>query len=178
MSNRNILTETDRLMITRFSENMAEAVHRLSLDENNRRFQPDEVFETTQDALENIQYLSARYDHPDVPQVYPIVLKEQDCNIGHVELVPIGGGEWEIGYHIGEAFTRKGYASEAVKAFLPIMMKTFGLDYVMGICAAENIASRSVMEKCGFVREFEGMGLYHGENRPMCRYRFTLSSER
>ena len=173
-----LLTETERLIITAFDEDMAQAVQELSVDENNRRFQPDEVFETVNDALEAIEYLTANYGNANAPQVYPVILKQEGCNIGHVELVPLMEGEWEIGYHIGQRFTRKGYASEAVKAFLPVMMQHFGLAYVMGICAAENYASRGVMEKCGFVKEYEGTGLYHGEDRPICRYRFTLSSEK
>lgn len=167
-----IIAETQRLIITRFREDMAQAVHKLSLDDANRRFQPDEVFETEEDALETIQFLRANYGNSEAPQVYPVILREEGCNIGHMELVPIGNGEWEIGYHIGAAFTRKGYASEAVRAFLPVMMRQFGLDHVMGICAAENAASRAVMEKCGFVKEFEGIAMYHGEMRPTCRYRF------
>ena len=175
-----ILTQTDRLLIQTFDESMAQAVHELSIDGNNRRFQPDEVFETVEEALEAIEYLAANYGNVNAPQVYPVIWKQQGCNIGHVELVPLGNGAnaWEIGYHIGERFTRKGFASEAVNAFLPVMMKQFGLTYVMGICAAENCASRGVMEKCGFVKEYEGMGQYHGEDRPICRYRFTPSSEK
>ena len=168
-----IIAESERLLIQTFSDDMAQAVHELSVDENNRRFQPDEVFETEQDALYAIQYLSANYGNPEAPQVYPVILKEKDCNIGHVELVPLENGEWEIGYHIGMTFARKGFASEAVKAFLPVIMKQFGLDHVMGICAAENAASRAVMEKCGFVKEYEGEAMYHGELRQTCRYRFT-----
>ena len=38
--------ETERLVITEFSPEMAEDVHLNSLDEDNRRFVPDEVFET------------------------------------------------------------------------------------------------------------------------------------
>ncbi len=171
-----ILVETGRLIITRFEESMAQAVHELSVDDNNRRFQSDEVFETEAEARETIQYLAASYGSLEAPQVYPVILREQGCNIGHVELVPMGNaeGEWEIGYHIGQRFTRKGYACEAVKAFLPAIMRLYGLDHVMGVCVAENLASRRVMEKCGFVKEFEGIGQYHGEDKPICRYRFTL----
>ncbi len=177
MTDNGILAETQRLIIRKFNESMARDVHLLSLDESNRLFQPDEVFETEQAALETIQFLTAGYGNPEMPQVYPVVLKEEGCNIGHVELVPLGGGEWEIGYHIGQAFTRRGYASEAVRAFLPVMMKQWHLRYVLGICAAENAASRAVMEKCGFIREFEGDAMYHGRIRPTCRYRYTPAEE-
>ena len=37
--------ETKRLTITKFTMDMAEAVHKESLDEDRRRFIPDEVFE-------------------------------------------------------------------------------------------------------------------------------------
>ncbi len=171
---KTIVAETERLIITNFDESMANAVHLLSIDNANRRFQPDEVFETEQDALETIQYLAANYGNTEVPQVHPIILKESGENIGHVEFVPLGDGNWEIGYHIGEKFTRKGYAAEAVKAFLPVMMDKFGLSEVLGICDAENIASRGVMGKCGFKLEYEGLGMYHGkENQKICRFRYS-----
>lgn len=35
--------KTDRLIITKFTPDMAEAVHINSLDEDNRKFNPDEV---------------------------------------------------------------------------------------------------------------------------------------
>ena len=41
--------ETKRLIITKFTMDMAEAVHLNSLDEDNRRFVPDEVFETVEE---------------------------------------------------------------------------------------------------------------------------------
>jgi len=47
--------ETDRLTITRFTMDMAEAVHLNSLDEDNRRFVPDEVFETVEEAAERVE---------------------------------------------------------------------------------------------------------------------------
>ena len=49
--------KTERLLITEFAPGMAQAVHENSLDEDNRRFVPDEVFETVKDAAEAIDYL-------------------------------------------------------------------------------------------------------------------------
>ena len=78
-----VCIETDRLIITVFDENMAESVHMNSLDEDNRHFMPDEVFETKEDALERILSLISLYDSDDAPLVYPILLKSGQ-NIGHV----------------------------------------------------------------------------------------------
>jgi hypothetical protein len=30
------------------------------------------------------------------------------------------------------------------------------------------------MERCGFVKEFEGIGPYQGAQRPICRYYFEI----
>ena len=61
--------ETDRLVITGFTPEMARAVHENSLDEDNRRFVPDEVFETEAEALETIGFLMSRYESEEGPLV-------------------------------------------------------------------------------------------------------------
>ena len=163
--------KTERLSITEFAPGMAQAVHENSLDEDNRRFVPDEVFETVKDAAEAIDYLMAQYSGCDGPLAYP-VLKKDGTNIGYVQAVPLRNGIWEIGYHIGARYTKQGYATEAVKAFLAVIMEKIGIAEMAGVCLAENVASRKVMEKCGFVLEFRGVGIYQGKNREICRYRF------
>ena len=165
--------ETERLIITQFTMDMAQAVHLQSLDEDNRRFVPDEVFETVEDAADTVGFLMGVYENGDGPLVYPVLLKD-GTYIGYVQAVPFDDGTWEIGYHIGGNFTKQGYASEAVKAFLPVIMKQIGITEIAGICLADNKASVKVMERCGFVKEFEGLGPYQGEERPICRFSFTL----
>jgi len=160
--------ETNRLIITEFTADMAMDVHLNSLDEDVRRFVPDEVFPTIEDAQETVDFLMSRYAELEDPLVYPVLLRD-GTNIGYVQLVGIDVG-YEIGYHIAKAHTGMGYASEAVRAFLPQIMQLKGIDEVHGICDAENLASRRVLEKCGFVKIFEGIGLYHGSETPICRY--------
>ena len=46
--------ETERLVITEFDLTMAESVLKNSLDEDNRRFVSDEVFETVEEAQDTI----------------------------------------------------------------------------------------------------------------------------
>ena len=153
--------ETDRLNIVEMTMDMVMDVHRNSLDEDIRRFVPDEVFETPEDAAETVEFLMSQYGSTDGPLVYAVILKDGDKNIGYVQLVPIGEGKWEIGYHIAKQFTCKGYATEAVSAFLPVMAKKVGISEVYGIRLQENIASGRVLEKCGFETFFVGQGQYH-----------------
>ena len=161
--------ETARLTITEFDKSMVKAVHINSLDEDNRRFVPDEVFETIEDAAETVEFLMGVYEGGDGPLVYPVLLKD-GTYIGYVQAVPFDDGTWEIGYHIGGNYTKQGYATEAVNAFLPVIMEQIGITQIAGICLAENKASVKVMERCGFTKLYEGVGNYQGQERLICRY--------
>jgi len=161
-----MLIKTNRLVITDFRSDMARAIHLGSLDEDTRRFLPDEVFETEEIAAEVIADLVDCYGGMEGPFVHPMLLEGEYA--GYVQLVPIENG-WEIGYHTVKSHTGQGLATEAVRAFLPVMMDKLGLREVAGICDAENAASIRVLEKCGFVRVYAGEALYHGEMKPIVR---------
>lgn len=155
--------KTERLTITTFSPAMAQSVYENSQDDDTRRFVSDEVYDSAEEARAAIEFLMSRYDSADGPFVYPIITNENDKNIGYVQLCKLDDGNWEIGYHIAKDFTGKGYATEAVKAFIPVMTKKLNLNAVYGICLAENIASVRVLEKCGFTQIYKGMGNYQGK---------------
>ncbi len=194
--------ESDRLIIKDFSLDMAAAVHKNSLDDDTRRFLPDEVFESPEEARQTIDFLMSQYGSFNGPQVYPLITKEEGENIGYVQLVPLELEEekadgdsdgkvgatdgkllnnsrcgttdcshskkrktWEIGYHIAKKYTGRGFATEAVKVFLPFMAEQLELKEVYGICLAENLASKRVLQKCGFELLFEGAGFYKGQER-------------
>ena len=165
--------KTERLEITEFTLDMVEAVHINSLDEDNRKFNPNEVFETMEDAQDTVEFLMSVYENGDGPLVYPVLLTD-GTNIGYVQAVPMDDDKWEVGYHIAQKYVGKGYATEAVKAFLPVVMKELNITEILGICVAENIPSIKVLEKAGFVKEFEGIGNYQGEDREICRFIYTL----
>ena len=155
--------KTPRLTITRFSPDMAQAVYENSQDDDTRRFVPDEVYNSVEEAREAIDFLMSRYDSADGPFVYPIITNDGK-NSGYVQLCKLEEeGAWEIGYHIAKQFTGQGYATEAVKAFLPAMAQKLNIKEVYGICLAENTASVRVLEKCGFVQVYQGSGNYQGK---------------
>ncbi len=163
--------ETERFIVTEFDESMIESVYKNSLDKDNRTFVPDEVFETIEEARAMVHRVLEWYKKDRTPLVYAIILRNSE-NIGYVQAVPIYETDWEIGYHIAEAYTGNGYAADAVQAFLPVIMERLSLKSIAGVCIAQNTASRRVMEKCGFVLEYTGRGEYQGECRHICRYRY------
>ncbi len=156
-----ILLETERLIITEMTMDMAMDVHKNSLDEDTRKFVPDEVFETIEDAQETLEFLISQYESASGPLVYAVITRDENANIGYVQLVPVDDNQWEIGYHIAKPYTKKGYATEAVTAFLPVITKRVGITEVYGIRLLENAASGRVLEKCGFKTIFTGQGPYH-----------------
>ncbi len=160
--------ETDRLIISDFTTDMAHAVHLNSIDEDNRRFVPDEVFESDEEALETIEYLLNCYKLPNGPFVHPILLKDGTV-IGYVQTILVEDG-WEIGYHVGKNFTGNGYATEALKAFLPHIAEQLQNTVFYGICLTDNAASAKVMQKCGFEKIFDGKGLYQGTTQRICKF--------
>lgn len=167
-----MLIKTDRLLITELDESMIESIHLNSLDDDNRRFVPDEVFETIDIAREAVELLISCYKCDDGPFVYPILLQDGK-NIGYVEAVKIKNG-WEIGYHVSKTYTGNGYTTEAVIAFLPVIMKQLDISSIYGICLEENVASQRVLEKCGFILEYKGLDKYQGVERLLRRYKYII----
>lgn len=163
---------TERLLITEFDESMIESVHLNSLDKDNRRFVPDEVFETLEEARDVVEFLISSYDGTTGPFVYPVLLHD-GSNIGYVQAVPLQDG-YEVGYHIAKPHTGKGYATEALTAFLPVIMEKLGIDSIYGVCHGENLPSLRVLEKSGFTLDYKGISPYQGKSQEILRYRLTL----
>lgn len=149
-------------------ESMYEDVYLNSQDEDNRRFVPDEVFDSLEETKEVVNHIIASYDSVDGPFIYAVIRKKDNANIGYVQLVKIEEG-WEIGYHIAKIYTGHGYATEAVKLFLDYIRNNMDIKQVYGIALFDNKASRRVLEKCGFKLIYEGDGIYQGSKRKIIK---------
>lgn len=163
-----MLIETGRLVITDLTMDMAGDIQRNSQDEDNRRFVPDEVFDTVEKASETVAWLIQAAKGTEGPFLYPVLTRTGE-NIGYVQACMAENG-WEVGYHIAKPYTGHGYATEALGAFLPFVMDKLHADHVDGIVLEENVASQRVLEKCGFELEFSGVASYQGQPRVLRRY--------
>ena len=156
------------IQIVEMDQSMAYDVWQNSLDEDNRKYVPDEVFKTLEEAKGVIDFIIESYKSKEGPFIYAVIRKEDNANIGYVQLVKIDEG-YEIGYHIAKKYTGKGYATEAVKLFLEYLKDNTDLKKVYGVALAENKASCRVLEKCGFKLYFEGQGLYQGNKKQIIK---------
>lgn len=63
----------------------------------------------------------------------------------------------EIGYWLGEPFWNRGYATEAAHALIDMAFRTRQIARIDARCRVTNVASRRVIQKCGF--QFQGSGM-------------------
>lgn len=96
-----------------------------------------------------------------------IVLENQV--VGHINSFEMFG-EREVSYWIDPANWGKGIATEALKQFLFLVT----IRPLFARAAKDNIGSRRVLEKCGFVITDEGIGFANARNKEIEEFIFTL----
>jgi RimJ/RimL family protein N-acetyltransferase len=107
--------------------------------------------------------------------VYAITNAENGAFIGCCGVEPHADGRTvEIGYWLGEPYWNKGYTTEACHALVDMVFRTRqDVDQIDARCRVMNVASRRVIQKCGF--QFQGSGLAAslalGSNVPVEWYR-------
>ena len=168
LCNKQIIIENDRLQIVRMNQSMYYDVYKNSQDDNNRKFVPDEVFNSLEETSEVVNQIINCYDSEDGPFVYAVIRKKDNANLGYVQLIKIEEG-WEIGYHIAEIYTGNGYATEAFNLFFKYLKENTQIKEILGISLSANKASRRVLEKSGFKLIYEGTGPYQGRKRKIIK---------
>lgn len=93
-------------------------------------------------------------------QALPMLLirREDQQLLGALTLDNIRRGPSQtgtFGYWIGEPFARQGYMREAILALTHHAFTRMDLSRLEAACLPENMASRGVLEKCGF--KYEGV---------------------
>ena len=143
------LCTTPRLLLRPFVKEDAPVLFRLSREEPLRRYIPDQVYESLEEAEEVACFLAEKVTHGEWPYVLGITLKDTGELIGHVGLSPVEEGI-EIGYAVAVNHQGKGYATEAVAAFSKWAAERFHLLRIFAILRADNTPSRRVLEKAGY----------------------------
>jgi ribosomal-protein-alanine N-acetyltransferase len=109
-------------------------------------------------AFTNRVHWSARAEAAGSALPLFMVRRADETLLGAITLDNIRGGPAQagtLGYWIGQPFARQGYMREAIAAVVYHAFVTMDLSRIEAACLPENVASRGLLEKCGF--KFEGV---------------------
>ncbi len=112
----------------------------------------------TRKAFTNRVYWAARAQGQGNALPLFLFRRDDDVLIGAITLDNIRRGPSQagtLGYWIGQPFARRGYMREAIAAVVHHAFTTMDLSRIEAACLPENVASRGVLEKCGF--KYEGV---------------------
>lgn len=112
----------------------------------------------TRKAFTNRVYWAARAEAQGTALPLLLIRREDQALLGAITLDNIRRGPSQsgtLGYWIGERFSRRGYMREAIQSVVHHTYSALDLSRIEAACLPENIASRGVLEKCGF--KYEGV---------------------
>lgn len=152
-----MLFETERLMVRKFKPEDAQPFYENHMDEEVRKWFPNECYADLSEAQDAIRFYADRVDQGTLPFVLGVALKDTGELIGDAGISEVEGrpDETEVGYCIGQKHRGKGYATELLRAISEFVVSRFGIGVIWGRVVRGNEASVKVLEKSGyqFVRE-------------------------
>jgi len=155
-----IVIETDRLLVRKFTEDDAPLLYDLNLDPEVIRYTHDPLtdVEEARKVLEEVilpQYIL--YDHGR----WAVHLRSGLEFIGWCGLKYLTEtNEVDLGYRFKKNFWGNGYAAEAARACIKYGFATLNLHRIVGRALPANLASIKVLEKCGM--EYLHEEMMHG----------------
>ena len=152
--------ETERLGIRKFEIEDAKCLYENHLEEEVKRWIPNESYEDMEEAKGAIRFYMDCVNGRHLPYVLAVELKETGELIGDTGVNEVDGkpDEVEIGYGICKKYSGNGYATELLKAMTDFIKRTFEINVLYGRVMRGNSASVRVLEKNGyeFVKEESG----------------------
>ena len=146
--------ETARLIIRPFELQDAEEFHGIVSQPEVMRYLPEEVM-SLDEVKSIISWLNDGY-RKNTPEcimkfTLAVILKESGRLIGWCGLGPLdfSPSEIEIFYGLSSDYWGKGIATEAARAVLHYGFDTIGLDQIVAVTNAENVASIKVIQNLG-----------------------------
>ena len=151
------LFETERLRVRPFRPEDAMRLFAIHAEDAVKKWIPNECYADLEEAEEAIHFYADCVSRGKLPFVLAAELKATGELIGDTGVNEVDGkpNEVEIGYVISEKHSRKGYASELVRAITDDAVSQFGISVIYGRVMRGNAASVRVLEKNGytFIRE-------------------------
>lgn len=176
MSEIKIITE--RLVLREYRWEDIEKHHALISDASIMYYIQDVFSASRKESEENLRNAIEDIESPSRTKVYLVIETRKGEYVGGIgytvsEHNP-AGKRVEIGYFTYPLFWGQGYTTEALQALINYAFYKDSVYRIDGTCITENIASRRVMEKCGFVLEGERRKFEWHHDKLKNRYVFGL----
>ena len=147
-----VIFETEHLRIRKFEKDDALPLYRNHLEEEVRRWIPNECYGSLEEAEGAARFYTECVSGGKLPYVLAVELKETGELIGDTGINEVEGkpGEVEIGYTVCRRHRGKGYATELLGAMTELGVNTLGCRVLYGRVMKGNDASVRVLEKNGY----------------------------
>ncbi len=167
-----MMIETARLTVRPLREEDADALYRIKTDPQVMEYCPDFLdIDAKQADMQGYIRAFRRAEETgdtDTWRCYAIESRETGAVMGVLTFSKQNMlHEYELGWMMIGAYTRKGFASEAAAAFAEAFCRTQGIDYLIAVMDVDNPASRRTAEKSGF-RLFEKRTVYDPHRSRYC----------
>ena len=146
------LFETEHLKVRRFAAEDAGRLYTYHLDEEVKKWIPNESYADPDEALEAVRFFADRADAGELPYVLAVEHRETGELIGDTGINEVDGkpGEVEIGFVICREQRGKGYATELVRAMSAFAGEKWKIHTLYARVLKGNAASVRVLQKSGY----------------------------
>lgn len=145
--------ETKRLILRPVTLEDAADMYQYASDEATTRlvlFDRHLNLEMTQEVIKE---LFLKRPLKNIPTSYALVLKSTSKMIGTCDFFPSRFDNYELGFILNKAYWRQNYMYEAASEILRYAFEEFGVRRMEVRHLKENIASKALIEKLGFILE-------------------------
>jgi [ribosomal protein S5]-alanine N-acetyltransferase len=151
------ILSTERLTLRRFHRKDLESLIELDSDPRVMRFIGNGKPKSRDEINHTLDRIIGRYEQLLGLGIWPAIRKDDNQFIGWFTLKPLPNiKDIEVGYRLLPKYWDHGFATEGTRALLQYGFQSLRISEIVAIVKKENIASKHVLEKCGFkyLREF------------------------
>lgn len=168
--------ETDRLLLRPFQySDDDDMLNYFISDSQSQALLSEPTYSTKEEVKGLLDTYILSYQNEDYYR-WAIVEKDSLACVGQVAIFLVNDKyHWcEIEYCIGSQFRRKGYCVEAVKSIIDYAFPNINI-HKMQVCHKEgNLASKGVIQKCGFTYEGALRDYFYIENKYVNRVYYSM----
>jgi RimJ/RimL family protein N-acetyltransferase len=155
---------TENLVLRRYHPDDAEQLYKyFGSDPDMYKYSGWNPYATPEMALETVQHFISSYE--DGHSYSWVMAVRGDTVAGTIGAYDYEDGQIEVGFSVAKEWQGRGLATEALMKVLEYLTQNEGISCVTAWCAAENTASKKVLEKSGMkIIQSEKGGLKAGDN--------------